>query len=71
MCSSPISNANDVVELSANDKYSVIASGLSNPLGLAVDNAGDVFVVENGNSRVVEVPFPYDTTPQTIVSGLS
>jgi hypothetical protein len=64
------SKANDVVELSANGKNSVIASGLSDPLGLAVDNAGDVFVVENGNSRVVEVPFPYNTTPETIFSGL-
>ena len=34
----------------------VPASGLLGPDGVAVDGAGDVFIVDTGNHRVVEVP---------------
>jgi len=30
---------------------------LSNPLGVAVDGAGDLFIADHGNDRVVEIPF--------------
>ena len=33
----------------------VAASGLSSPAGMALDGAGDVFIADAGNSRVVEV----------------
>ena len=33
-----------------------VGSGLSNPQGVAVDGAGDVFIADTGNNRVVEVP---------------
>src|SRR5208283_4419573 len=33
-----------------------VGSGLSTPYGVAVDGAGDVFIADTGNSRVVEVP---------------
>ena len=32
-----------------------VGSGLSNPQGVAVDGAGDVFIADGGNNRVVEV----------------
>ncbi len=34
----------------------VPASGLSHPDGVAVDGAGDIFIADSGNNRVVEVP---------------
>ncbi|MGB9236960.1 MAG: hypothetical protein WCC04_21325, partial [Terriglobales bacterium] len=34
----------------------VAATGLRSPWGVAVDAAGDVFIADTGNSRVVEVP---------------
>src|SRR5208282_965965 len=47
-----------------------VGSGLSYPRGLAVDGAGDVFIADQGNNRVVEVPA--GGGPQTTVgSGLS
>ncbi len=42
----------------------VTASGLCNPLGTAVDGAGNVYVADSGNSRVLE----YDTP---LASGVS
>ena len=33
-----------------------VGSGLSSPAGVAVDGAGDVFIADYGNNRVVEVP---------------
>jgi sugar lactone lactonase YvrE len=49
----------------------VPATGLSSPWGVAVDGAGDVFIVDAGNNRVVEVPV--GGGPQTTVpaSGLN
>jgi len=49
-----------------------IAPGLRLPTGVAVDGAGDVFIADGGNNRVVEVPasggaaIPFDPT----VNGL-
>ena len=46
--------------------YSVLSPGnLSLPKGVAVDAAGDVFVADNGNQRVVKVPA--DGSPATTV----
>ena len=46
------------------------ASGLTNPYGVAVDGAGDVFVSDPANTRVVKIPA--GGGPQTTVgSGLS
>ena len=33
-----------------------VGTGLSGPYGVAVDGAGDVFIADTGNNRVVEVP---------------
>jgi hypothetical protein len=33
-----------------------VGSGLSFPFAMAVDGAGNVFIADSGNSRVVEVP---------------
>ncbi len=53
----------------AGAQTTVPASGLSYPRGVAVDGAGDVFIADTGNSRVVEVPA--GGGPQTTVgSGL-
>ena len=46
-----------------------VGSGLSSPYGVAVDGAGDVFIADSGNNRVIEVPA--GGGPQTTVgSGL-
>ena len=47
-----------------------IGSGWSNPYGLAVDEAGDVFVADIGNKRVVEIPAG-GGAPITIGSGFN
>ena len=45
-------------------------TGLANPLGVAVDDEGDVFVVDNVNLNVVELPA--DGSQQTLpITGLS
>jgi len=47
-----------------------IGSGLNAPQGVAVDRAGDIFIADTGNNRVVEVPA--GGGPQTTVgSGLN
>src|SRR5262249_49996413 len=46
----------------------VVASELSNPSGLAIDAAGNVFVAENGRGRVLEIT-PSGSTI-TVISGL-
>ena len=53
----------------AGAQTTVPASGLSNPFGVAVDGAGDVFIADSSNGRVVKVPA--GGGPQTTVgSGL-
>src|SRR6202451_1509599 len=47
-----------------------VGSGLSSPNGVALDAAGDVFIADTGNNRVVEVPAA-GGAPITIGSGLS
>jgi large repetitive protein len=48
-----------------------VGSGLSQPFGVAVDGAGDVFIVDVGNSRVLEVPAGCTSADcQTTVGGL-
>src|ERR1700736_3966429 len=44
----------------------ILGSGLVNPQGVAVDGAGDVFIVDTGNSRVVKVS---PSGAQTTVGG--
>jgi hypothetical protein len=46
-----------------------VGSGLSNPAGVAVDRAGDVFIADYGHNRVAEVPAG-DGTQTTVGSGL-
>src|SRR5262249_57568998 len=45
------------------------ASGLNHPWGVAVDGAGDVFIADANNNRVVEVK--PDGTSTTVGSGLN
>ena len=47
-----------------------IVGGLSDPTGVAVDGAGDVFIADSGNNRVVEVPAGGGASI-TLASGLS
>jgi len=49
----------------------VPASELNHPYGVAVDGAGDVFIADTGNSRVVEVPAGGGTQITVPASGLS
>ncbi len=46
------------------------ASGLSHPYGVAVDGVGDVFIADQNNNRVVEVPAG-GGAQITVGSGLS
>jgi len=47
----------------------VLATGLDNPIGVAVDGSGDVFIADTYHNRVVEVE--PDGTQLTIGSGLN
>jgi len=52
---------------------SVVAAALSNPLGIALDPAGNVFIADTGNSRVVVAgAYPSGYLPlATVLTGLS
>ncbi|MFL6351961.1 MAG: choice-of-anchor D domain-containing protein [Bryobacteraceae bacterium] len=54
----------------AGSQTAVAASGLSQPTGVAVDGAGNVFIADYGNSRVVKVPAG-GGAQITVGSGLS
>ena len=60
---------NRVVEVKANGTQTTVASGLSDPYGVAVDGSGDVFIADTYNNRVVEVKA--NGTQTTVGSGLS
>jgi sugar lactone lactonase YvrE len=47
-----------------------VGSGLSNPLGVAADKAGDVFIADYVNNRVVEVPANGGAQTTVPASGL-
>jgi len=52
----------------------VPANGLSYPKGVAVDTAGDIFIADSGNNRVVEVPLTgsgYGTQTTVPANGLN
>jgi len=48
----------------------VSVNGLGYPGGIALDGAGDLFIVDGSNNRVLEVP-PGGGTPAVVGSGLS
>jgi sugar lactone lactonase YvrE len=59
---------NRVVEVPAGGgPQTTVGSGLSNPIGVAVDAAGDVYIADTGNHRVVKVPA--GGGPQTTVGS--
>ena len=58
-----------VIEVPLSGSQTTVATGLSEPTGVAVDGAGDVFIADSANDRVVEVP--HGGTQFTLVSGLS
>ena len=64
-----ISGYSSVYELFPDNSTMQIGSGFNNPLGVAVDNAGDVFVADTGNNSVKEVLA--GGTIKTIGSGFS
>jgi sugar lactone lactonase YvrE len=43
-----------IYEFTTNGVQSTFASGLSSPHGLAFDSAGDLFVADTGNHRILE-----------------
>ena len=45
------------------------AQGLNQPTGLAVDSAGNLYVADTGNSRVVRFPAPYASGTVTLESA--
>ena len=49
-----------------------IGTGLNDPLGLVVDSAGNVYIGDNGNNRIVRVtPAGVQTTSSTIYANLN
>jgi CSLREA domain-containing protein len=53
-----------------NGYQTTVTTGLSNPLGVAVDGAGNVYIADSFNNRVVKVPWNSSTssygTPTTV-----
>jgi len=50
--------------------WSWIASGLNGPTGVGVDAAGDLFIADTGNNRIVEVS-DNDTVQTTVASAVT
>ena len=48
-----------------------VGSGLSYPIGVAVDGAGNVFIADAGNNLVVEIPASGGTQTTVAASGLN
>ena len=59
-----------VVKVTPGGAQTTVGSGLDSPLGVAVDGAGDVFIADTYNNRVVEVPAG-GGAQTTVASGLS
>jgi sugar lactone lactonase YvrE len=55
----------------AGSQTTVPTSGLSAPYGMAVDAAGDLFIADNGNNRVVELPARGGAQTTVPASGLN
>lgn len=47
----------------SNSSFTPNASGLSAPIGLALDLSGNLYVADTGNGRVVRFPAPFSNTP--------
>ena len=47
-----------------------VASGLSSPQQLTVDSAGDLYIADSGNGRVLKVPAD-GSAPRVVASGLT
>jgi hypothetical protein len=72
-----LTNGNKVIEMlavhgsiPANPTIKTLGSGFSNPVGLALDGSGNVFVADNGNEAVEEILAAGGyTTVNTLASG--
>jgi uncharacterized protein (TIGR03437 family) len=53
-----------LVNYPANDSTTPNQSGLNVPIGIAVDSEGNLWVADNGNSRVLRFPRPFDKQQQ-------
>ncbi len=49
-----------------NTNRSAVSTGLSGPSGIAVDTAGNLYVVDSGNNRVLRFPLPFQQTDQPL-----
>ena len=46
-----------------NSAFTPTASGLYDPIGLALDSAGNLYVADTGNGRIVRFPSPFTNRP--------
>ena len=65
-----VGTVDQVLEITAGGVQSTVASGLSSPRTLALDAAGDLFIADSGNNRVVEIT-PGGVQTTVPASGLS
>jgi uncharacterized protein (TIGR03437 family) len=58
-----------VINYPSGDPTTPSASSLSDPTSLAVDSAGNLYVTDTGNSRVLRFPAPYKSGTTTLESA--
>jgi len=56
LCLAPVAASSQSVTFEGTQQAVLSFSGLNDPVAVAIDGAGDVFLADSGNNRIVELP---------------